>query len=34
VTAADFRDVTHLVELGAEKHSRCVGERVRTIMGN
>jgi hypothetical protein len=34
VTAADFRDVTHLVEPGAEKHSRCVGEQVRAIVGN
>jgi hypothetical protein len=34
VTAADFRDVTHLVEPGAEKHSRCVGEQIRTIVGN
>lgn len=34
VTAADFRDVTHLVEPGAERHSRCVGERIRTIVGN
>ena len=34
VTAADFRDVTHLVEPGAERHSRCVGERIRTIVGD
>jgi hypothetical protein len=34
VTAADFRDVTHLVEPGAEKHSRCVGEQIRRIVGN
>ena len=34
VTAADFRDVTHLVEPGAERHSRCVGEQIRTIVGN
>ena len=34
VTAADFRDVTHLVEPGAEKHSRCVGEQVRAIVGH
>ena len=34
VTADDFRDVTHLVEPGAEKHSRCVGEQIRTIVGN
>jgi hypothetical protein len=34
VTAADFRDVTHLVEPGAERHSRCVGEHIRAIVGN
>ncbi len=34
VTAADFRDVTHLVEPGAERHSRCVGEQIRTIVGD
>ena len=34
VTAADFRDVTHLVESGAERHSGCVGEQIRTIVGN
>jgi hypothetical protein len=33
VTAADFRDVTHLVEPAAEKHSRCVGEHVRALTG-
>jgi hypothetical protein len=34
VTSADFRDVTHLVEPGAERHSRCVGEEIRKIVGN
>src|SRR5688500_19657851 len=34
VTANDFRDVTHLVEAGAERHSRCVGEQLRTLTGD
>jgi hypothetical protein len=34
VTAADFRDVTHLVEAGAERHSRCVGAQIRAVVGN
>jgi hypothetical protein len=34
VSAADFRDVTHLVPSGAEKHSRCVGEQIRALAGN
>jgi hypothetical protein len=32
VSAADFRDLTHLVLAGAERHSRCVGERLRALM--
>jgi hypothetical protein len=31
VTADDFRDVTHLLEAAAERHSRCVGEQLRTF---
>jgi hypothetical protein len=34
VSPADFRDVTHLMRPGAERHSRCVGERVRTLVGS
>ncbi len=30
-SASDFRDVTHLVEPAAERHSACVGERMRAI---
>ena len=30
-SASDFRDVTHLLEPAAERHSACVGERVRAI---
>lgn len=33
VTPADFRDVTHLVQPAAERHSRCVGEQVRALTG-
>lgn len=33
VTSDDFRDVTHLLESGAERHSRCVGEQLRTLVG-
>jgi hypothetical protein len=28
---SDFRDVTHLLEPAAERHSACVGERLRAI---
>lgn len=31
VAAGDFRDATHLLTSGAEKHSACVGEELRTI---
>jgi hypothetical protein len=31
VGAADFRDVTHLLRPAAERHSRCVGERLDEI---
>lgn len=34
VAAGDFRDVTHLFESGAERHSRCVGERIRALAGD
>jgi len=30
-SASDFRDVTHLVEAAAERHSACVGDRMRAI---
>ena len=30
-SASDFRDVTHLLEPAAERHSACVGERIRSI---
>jgi len=30
-SASDFRDVTHLLESAAERHSACVGERMRAI---
>lgn len=29
VSPADFRDVTHLLEAGAEKHSACIGQQLR-----
>ena len=32
-SASDFRDVTHLLEPAAERHSACVGERLRAIAG-
>jgi hypothetical protein len=32
VSPTDFRDVTHLVASGAEKHSVCVGEQLRTLV--
>ena len=32
-SAGDFRDVTHLLEPAAERHSACVGERLRAIAG-
>lgn len=31
LSASDFRDVTHLLESAAERHSACVGERLRAI---
>jgi len=31
LAASDFRDVTHLLEPAAERHSACVGERMRQI---
>jgi hypothetical protein len=31
VSAADFRDVTHLLEPAAERHSACVGARLRAL---
>jgi hypothetical protein len=31
VSAGDFRDVTHLLEPAAERHSACVGDRIREI---
>ena len=34
VTPADFRDVTHLLEQGAEKHSACVGQQLRVLVGD
>ena len=34
VSSADFRDVTHLIKPAAEKHSRCVGEQLRSITGH
>lgn len=33
VTPEDFRDVTHLLERGAEKHSACVGQQLRVLVG-
>jgi hypothetical protein len=32
-SASDFRDVTHLLEPAAERHSACVGERLRALAG-
>ena len=32
VTAADFRDLDHLQAAGAAKHSRCVGDQLRSLM--
>jgi hypothetical protein len=32
ISPTDFRDVTHLVASGAEKHSVCVGEHLRTLV--
>jgi hypothetical protein len=34
VVPSDFRDVTHLLEAGAQKHSTCVGQQFRSQMGN
>jgi hypothetical protein len=34
VSSADFRDVTHLVESGAERHSSCVGDQIRALVGD
>jgi hypothetical protein len=34
VSSADFRDVTHLVESGAERHSSCVGDQIRKLVGD
>jgi len=31
VAATDFRDLAHLTEQGAAKHSLCVGEQIRTL---
>jgi hypothetical protein len=34
VSSGDFRDVTHLLQAGAEKHSACVGQQLQARVQN
>ncbi len=34
VSAEDFRDFDHLIHAGAEKHSTCVGDQIRVLLGS